>query len=371
MREDRDIYKEVLQSSRVHIVPEIKIMADTPQGRVILNILENILTAVLDGHSRLEKLDISENVHLSSLDPILLSQALVRLTEFRLRRSLSTAQLAAVFTAIEQTKALKLKNLYLANQDYSEVNIDVLAAALAKLESTDILYKISSEVTRSLFTKMSESYLIKIPNISWLKCTSVPSELFGEALVRIETVNLFYSQGLISEDQLSSLFRKIVNTEQMRLRELNLGRENISHVSPDIISHAVVKLVSFTAHDCNLTAAQLSSIFTRLSELEDHKLRTLSLVQNDLSTVPTEALVSVISGLEVVDFSQTMLTTEQLTRIYRMVADRESSRLRKINVTWNDNLGLICPDLRDRARLNQSVETEDEDNDDHFEDYLL
>ena len=196
MTVDRDIYKEVLQSSRVHIVWEIKIMADAPQGRVILNILKNILTAVLDGHSQLEKLDITDNVHLSSLDPALLSQALVRLTEFRLRRSLSTAQLAAVFTAIEQTKALKLKILYLANQDYSEVNIDVLAAALAKLESHNILYNLSDELSTSLFTKIAESDLINIANISWLKCSSfqnksyLESELFPDVKWKIETVNL-------------------------------------------------------------------------------------------------------------------------------------------------------------------------------------
>ena len=64
-----------------------------------------------------------------------------------------------------------------------------------------------------------------------------------------------------------------------------------------------------------LTTEQLTGIFTRLSALEDHKLRSLYLDNNDLSSVPTETLVAGISGLEEVKISWYRLNQEQLTGI--------------------------------------------------------
>ena len=48
-------------------------------------------------------------------------------------------------------------------------------------------------------------------------------------------------------------------------------------------------------------------------------------------------------------------TTEQLTGIYRMVADRRCPRLREINLGGNNRSSSISQDLQDRAGLNESV----------------
>ena len=83
-------------------------------------------------------------------------------------------------------------------------------------------------------------------------------------------------------------------------------------------------------------------------------MKTLILNKNNLSSVPTQMLVAVISGLEEVYLTETELTTEQLTGIYRMVADRRCSRLRKINLYGNDHSS-VSQDIQDRAGLNESV----------------
>ena len=84
-------------------------------------------------------------------------------------------------------------------------------------------------------------------------------------------------------------------------------------------------------------------------------MKTLILNKNNLSSVPTQMLVAVISGLEEVYLTETELTTEQLTGIYRMVADRRCPRMREICLEDND-LDSISQDLRERAKLNQSVQ---------------
>ena len=88
--------------------------------------------------------------------------------------------------------------------------------------------------------------------------------------------------------------------------------------------------------EIELTTEQLTRIFTKLSVVEDQKLKTLDLCRNDLSSVPTKTLVVVLSGLECVYLDKTRLTTQQPTKIYRMVADRRCPQWRWINLKGHD-----------------------------------
>ena len=145
---------------------------------------------------------------------------------------MSTVQLVSAFTAIDQTNNLKLKTLNLPNKDYSQVPPEVLAAALVKLEESNILEcPLSPVQVSSLFSKMAESPVmnIKILSLDVMRCSDVSPELFGEALVRIASVRKFHN---ITQDQASSLFRKIVATEDLGLKALCLYAclTTISHI---------------------------------------------------------------------------------------------------------------------------------------------
>ena len=452
-----DNYEEVLQSRRVNVVAAIEITLDSitytdestdeeesidlddsqythmpPPS--ILAILRNLFAAVVEGRSQLKSLTVMysedwemdaawydgchEDVDMTPVGPELLSQALIRLEEFILCHcvsiDMSTAQLVALFTAIDQTEDLKLKTLYISNEDFSEVPPEVFAAALVRLGETDILrappHLLPPEHVRSLFRKIVESPVVNIKTFDPSMTDSsnnIPPQLFAEALVRIATVDRIKgNDSLVFKEKIGSLLRKIANTDHLRLRELNLCWVNLSHLSPVVVSDAAVKLEALsvinpgltgeffqriadcldlrlrelslkhedlssvlpsvlvaaisrlerlTLFQCDLTASQLTAIFTRLSASEDHKLKFIRLAHNDLSSVPTELLVTaMMSGLEEVDLYKTNLTQIQLTGIYTMVADRNPQRLRWINLSRNDQSS-IPTDLRQRAGLNQSV----------------
>ena len=370
LRVDRDNYYHVLQSDRVNIVPEIRIVVDSCPASVILNIIKDLFTNLVLGELELKRLHIAEGdgselVDLPSLDPVLVSQALVRLEECSFRpstvfRPMSTVQLVSLFTAIDQTNSLKLKTLNLPNQDYSQVPPEVLAAALVRLEDTNILVSpLSPLQVSSLFTKMAESRVmnIKMINLDVMNCSNISPELFGEALVRTTSIIKFHN---ITQEQVGSLFSKIVTTEDLRLRALCLYGclTTISHIPPDIVAVALARLERFCTFNAfpsgNLTTAQISALLTRLSTVEDTSLRSLSVRYKNLSSVPTDLLVAGISGLEEVKLRFTRLTAEQITEIYRMVADRRCPRLNWINLGGND-LSSVPQDLRDNAKLNHSV----------------
>ena len=373
----------------------------------ILAILENLFAAVLNGSSHLKSLKFKCSEDLRALDPVLLSQALIRLEECSFWEysfhSLSTLQHVALFTAIDQTEDLELRVLNLPNEDISEVPPDVLGAGLVKLEETDILSTdLTHEQIRVLFTKIAESPVVNLKKFNSSYSYNIPPQLFADALVRIETVDIIHGNFWVE-----SLLMKIANTEILTLRRLSLSMVDLSQFSPVVVSEAVVKLETLNVeglynsglneaffqgiadcldlrlrglsvkdinissvqasvlvgavsrleklslNNCFLTADQLTGVFTQLS-VSEHKLTFLRLSNNRLHSVPTSLLVKALSGLEEVDLYKTSLTGDQLTGIYTMVADRKPGRLRRINLNRN-NHSSVPPDLLQRAGLNQSV----------------
>ena len=343
-------YHEVLHSRRVNTVQKIKISVNACKDNTITNILENLLSAVLESRCHLLRLEVVRGkgsnllVDLTSLDQELLSRTLVRLEEISFTDSicspLSSEQLVSVFTAIEQTNKLKLRKLNFPNKDYSEVQPGVLASVLVKLEETNILEiprvcQLSPEQVRSLFSKMGASPDINIKKINLrdLDCSDVEPELYSAALINIDTV---WPDSEDGAEKVSSLFSKIAATDDLRLRELWLSQVDISHITPVIFSAAALKLAKLDAFQCSLTDDQLCGVFTQLSLSEHQRLRVLRLCDNDLSSVPPETLLAAISGLEEVALSNTGLTTEQLTAVSSQLSAVEHCRLTTLDLAFNN-----------------------------------
>ena len=138
----------------------------------------------------------------------------------------------------------------------------------------------------------------------------------------------------------------------MKLRELNLSQVSVSHIPPDILSQGLAKLEELDATNSKLTPGQVSAVFQQLANSEHHNLRTLTLDHNDLSAVPSQILASTISGLEEAGLVETCLTTNQLTGIFSLVAERKCPRMRRILLSGNDSL--IPKELYDQAMMCQS-----------------
>ena len=76
--------------------------------------------------------------------------------------------------------------------------------------------------------------------------------------------------------------------------------------------------------------------------------------RKDLSSVPAEVLVKVISSMETVDLRFALLTPAQINNIFTLVAERKSSKLRKVHF-WKNNISSVPDGLRERAMNSISV----------------
>ena len=95
-------------------------------------------------------------------------------------------------------------------------------------------------------------------------------------------------------------------------------------------------------------------MFSDLADGKCSKLKHLDITVNNISRVPKELLVAATQRLESVDFIQSRLTTEQLTALYEMVAERMSGSLKEIIIIAID-LSMVPSSLIQRAKLNKSV----------------
>ena len=84
------------------------------------------------------------------------------------------------------------------------------------------------------------------------------------------------------------------------------------------------------------------------------KLKHLDLSVNDMSQVSSELLVAATQRLERVDYWYSDLTTEQVTALYQMVAERRSGSLKALVIGDNDT-SAVPLSLIERAKLNKYV----------------
>ena len=108
-------------------------------GKQILRVLMKIKNL------EIKDLNLSSN-DLSAVSAATLAGAIIRLEICGLSSCVLTShQLYAIFTFIREARTLKLNDLYLSDNDLSEVSSDLLAGAVVRLEIVDFCSTLLSE----------------------------------------------------------------------------------------------------------------------------------------------------------------------------------------------------------------------------------
>ena len=337
LRLDRENYQEIIQSlqtgqTRVNNVQQILISLleeeEEEDNTWVLNILEDLVTVVMDDDSQLKSLDIVGS-GVSSVD----------------WASVSPELLAKVLVSLEG-----------GSFDLESPDCGQKYRLTVRPTNQWIITRLTPDHITSLFTKIADSSVMNVKSLALLYFGGIPPpisfapKLLSQAVTKLETFGIIDH----TADQISAVLTKLSVEKDHKLRTLALTHNDLSSVPTDILVAGISGLEKVDLSWTSLTSQQLTGIFSSLSDNEGHKLRDLNLRTNDLSSVPTETLVAGISGLEEVNLSSNQLTTEQLTGIYEMVADRRCPRMREISL-WGNDLDSISNDLRYEADLNHLV----------------
>ena len=220
--------------------------------------------------------------------------------------------------------------------------------------------KITAAQVAAIFGVLAET---RSATLKVLECfntdnTAVPPTVLVRVLSRLESVALYsrFHTTHLTTDQLTSLYRIMAEDGALRLKELKTYWNDHSAVASDIIVAALSRLERLEMIEVDLTPSQLTDIYQVMAEGGYSSLRVLIMRRNDHSAVPSDLLLPAIKVLESVELYGAYLTTEQLTGIYEMVAERRTGNLKEITIHDGNDHSVVPESIRRRAELNKGVQ---------------
>ena len=326
-------------------------------------VVESVLRAVIEGTTpNLKTLHVHLEEGPDSTDAALLSQAALKVEKFSVTGS-QASQVQAILTAVSQSEDIALKDLHLGDDpddfiDLSGVSPDILGRAAVKLETLTGRARLSSAQLEEIFTRLAttgQSQLRELDVADIVGDTDLSHmdpEILTGALVKLKTTSWILFNVLLSSEQVTHLFTKISNTEDLRLTKVDLSwPPPVSQVPPAVLTGAISRLEEVGFGGSDLTPVQLEAIFTMMAnqQPEGSKLKMLGFLGHDLSGISPELLLGAIRTLEKLMLFETTLDVVQVNAILCLVTEGPRGRLNKITIWHPKILGTICPDLRQAA----------------------
>ena len=279
--------------------------------------VESVLRAVIEGTtSQLKTLHV--RFVLDFTDAALLSQAALKVEKLSVTATgFKASQVQAVLTAVSQSEDIALKDLRLDDDpddpdfiDLRGVSPDILGRAAIKLQSLvgDLLLssaQLEEILTRLATTGESQLRELDVAFTGDTDLTHMDPEILTGALVKLKTTSRILHHVLLSSEQVTHLFTKIKNTEDLRLTKVELGwLSPVSQVPPAVLTGAISRLEEVEITGSDLTPVQLEAIFTMLASQQPggSRLKKLRFGGGDLSGISPEILLGAIRTLEVLGF---------------------------------------------------------------------
>ena len=305
---------------------------------------------------RLSSLAVSY-INLSSVPAELLSSAIVCLQQVELCLCrLSPEQVRAVFSKVAERDDLPLRSLSINFTDLTSVPGPVLARALVRLTSVNLwLCRLSSAQVSALFTAIQQSSSSELAltrltlNPSGL--SSLPPSLFSAAVLRLQEVNFSYSD--LSSQQLSQLFSEVLAAKQLGLRALQLNSTNLSSLPASLLAGAAVRLERLDLYNSCLTGQQVEAVLQSvLAQPSSLPLTNINMGGNELSAVPAELLAMASLRLGELRLADSQLTGEQVSAVFRafLASGQENSRTNRCLHIGEKEVAAVPPEVLSEAQ---------------------
>jgi len=275
---------------------------------------------------------------LSHISSDILAEVVVSLADVCLCNTrLTPNQVQSIFQKIANCEDLKLTKLNISDNDFSSVPADVLGEAISRLESVDLTEThLTPDQAQSIFDKIANYENLKLTelDIPFNNLSLVPWWWLVEAISRLKHIHLDCTD--LTSYQVQSIFHKIEICENLKLTQLGISYNDLSSVPADVLAEAISRLEYICLFSTELTPDQTQSIFHKIANCENLKLTDLGIADNDLSSVPADVLVKAISRLEIVDLKETHLTPYHSLLLIHKIAICESLKLTELIIRDND-----------------------------------
>ena len=369
-REYKGTVLDMSENNMLDIDPELLAKVVTKLQKLEINCTEltlqqaaAIFTAVSEESTMIE-LDISDN-DLSGVDPELLAKAVNNLTTLYIENTnLTLQQTEAILTAVsEGSKMIKLN---IVENNMSGVDPGLLAKAVANLETLDIgRTELTQQQATAILSGISKGTKLTKLNISLNNLSGVDSELLAKAVANLETLDIGSTE--LTEPVISTTILSGVS-KGSEVIQLNMSWNNLYEGDRGLLVKALNNLESLDVIVTELITQQAAAILysvsdgSKLTKLNitgnltlqqavalstaisvGCKLCRLFIGGNNLSAVAPGLLAKVVSNLESLSVGHTKLTQQQAAAI--LTAVLEGSKLTSFIIWGNNNLTEVDPEL--------------------------
>ena len=260
---------------------------------------------------------------LMNINPDVMASALNKLELLWMSDSVTANQMSSIFNRM--SIETKLNSLCLRDVNMTTTEPIVLAKALNRL--TTFLFqrptnKPSTDLTahqaQAIFTIMSKGSQLKMLEISTEQLPSINPSCLAKAINQLEDVSLLNSE--ITSEQALAIFAEM--SEKTQLKSLLNLRHNLSMIHPRVFGKGLSKLEEVSIRNCQLTKEQVIALFLAIST--GGQLLNLDISFNNLSSVEPYFLARGVNMLEQVTLTRTSLTADQINAIFRVFLEEET-----------------------------------------------
>ena len=225
-------------------------------------------------------------------------------------------------------KTRNIKILNLQGNSLSSVDPELFGSAVSRVQSANLRgTRLCEHMLVSLFTELAEAeenqHLLELDISYNFRMENVCPHIFSAAVVRLSSVNLKMCR--LHPVHITKMIESAVSGdgENSQLRDVNLS-DNLVCLIDDTqnqnLAVFVSQLRSANFSFCRLRSDQLEAILVQLDQTE-HELVDLDFGADDLSPVSPEVITAAIRGVEKVSLLSCKLTAQLQTAIFQLLTE--------------------------------------------------
>ena len=225
-------------------------------------------------------------------------------------------------------KTRNIKILNLQGNSLSSVNPELFGSAVSRVQSANLRgTRLCEHMLVSLFTELAEAeenqHLLELDISYNFRMENVCPHIFSAAVVRLSSVNLKMCR--LHPVHITKMIESAVSGdgENSQLRDVNLS-DNLVCLIDDTqnqnLAVFVSQLRSANFSFCRLRSDQLEAILVQLDQTE-HGLVDLDFGADDLSSVSPKVITAAIRGVEKVSLLSCKLTAQLQTAIFQLLTE--------------------------------------------------
>ena len=284
-------YKAMMRSRRFKICPSLflspshedcfdfKIVKEHSMSRYVKEVVQYIL----HNQEKLVLTTLAVRENMEKVGPHTLAKLICSLEHVTISYSYFTpAQMETLFKKIFVSNSLRLKSLNLSDENeyynvpcicsYSLrlVDPEIFAESILRLEEMTLTRtRTTNKQTEELFHRIIETNgkslkTLKV-NFCVLMLQEITASMLATALCKLESLDIS-KRSLVRFHQLRRLFIEIIETEDLRLREVDLSHTQLGFLCPGLLCEALCRLETVNICNTNLTDTQLTQFIQTIAD---------------------------------------------------------------------------------------------------------